>query len=280
MKALLEQRATNPRAAMAVEMFTYQVRKSIGALAAALGGIDTLVFTGGIGEHAAPVRAECCAGLEHLGIRVDSARNAASAERISADESACAVLVVPTDEELMIARHTRRLVFPPEPMNYFLSPGSREGGALCVDGVRGVGAAGELGCCAGLHERAASLLGNFRIQVFLRRLLAGRRGLDGLLAQLFREIIARGARDERFSVLPLTRRRIALTAQRQLVFHTTSRHAPGLRRKFTRAALVRRHFLLLAAGHGLWDCGFLSPLLGTGPTLLGHENLPERSDLS
>ena len=115
MKALLEQRATDPRAAMAVEMFTYQVRKSIGAFAAALGGIDTLVFTGGIGEHAAPVRAECCAALEHLGIQVDSARNAASAERISADEGACAVLVVPTNEELMIARHTRRLVFPPEP---------------------------------------------------------------------------------------------------------------------------------------------------------------------
>jgi len=115
MKALLEQRATDPRAAMAVEMFTYQVRRSIGAFAAALGGIDTLVFTGGIGEHAAPVRAECCAGLEHLGIRVDSARNAASAGRISADEGSCAVLVVPTDEQLMIARHTRRLVFPPEP---------------------------------------------------------------------------------------------------------------------------------------------------------------------
>ena len=115
MKVLLEQRATDSRAAIAVEMFTYQVRKSIGAFVAALGGIDTLVFTGGIGEHAAPVRAECCAGLECLGIRVDPARNAASAGRISPDDGACAVLVVRTDEELMIARHTRRLVFPPEP---------------------------------------------------------------------------------------------------------------------------------------------------------------------
>ena len=114
MKVLLEQRATDARAAMAIEMFTYQVRKSIGAFAAALGGIDTLIFTGGIGEHAAPVRAECCAGLECLGIRLDAARNATSAEMISADDSACAVLVVRTDEELMVARHTRRLVFPPE----------------------------------------------------------------------------------------------------------------------------------------------------------------------
>ena len=115
MQALLEQRATDGRAALAVAMFNYQVRKSIGAFAAALGGIDTLVFTGGIGEHAATVRAECCAGLDCLGIRVDAARNAASAGRISPDDGACAVLVVKTDEELMIARHTRRLAFPLEP---------------------------------------------------------------------------------------------------------------------------------------------------------------------
>lgn len=114
-KALLEKRATDARAALAVEMFTYQLRKCIGAYAAALGGIDTLVFTGGIGQHAAAVRAECCAGLEFLGIRLDPARNAASAEVISADGGACTVRVVPTDEELMIARHTRRLVFPVEP---------------------------------------------------------------------------------------------------------------------------------------------------------------------
>jgi acetate kinase len=114
-KALLELRATDARAAMAIEMFTYQVRKSIGAFAAALGGIDTLVFTGGIGEHAASVRAECCTGLECLGIGVDPARNAVSAEVISADDGACAVRVVRTDEELMIARHVRRLVFPLEP---------------------------------------------------------------------------------------------------------------------------------------------------------------------
>jgi acetate kinase len=114
MRVLLERRPTDACAAMAIEMFTYQVRKCIGAFTAALGGIDTLVFTGGIGEHAAAVRAECCAGLECLGVRVDPARNAASAEMISADDSACVVRVLRADEELMIARHTQRLVFPPE----------------------------------------------------------------------------------------------------------------------------------------------------------------------
>jgi acetate kinase len=89
MKALLEASAHDPRAAAAVEMFCYSARKFIGALAAALGGIDTLVFTGGIGERSAPVRDRICAGLGHLGFRV---------------------LVVPTDEEKMIARHASRLL--------------------------------------------------------------------------------------------------------------------------------------------------------------------------
>jgi acetate kinase len=110
MRALLELRASDARCAIAIDMFTYQIRKSIGAFVAALGGVDMLVFTGGIGEHAAVVRAECCLGLECLGIRVDPARNAASAEVISTDDSACSVRVVPTDEELMIARHTRELI--------------------------------------------------------------------------------------------------------------------------------------------------------------------------
>ncbi len=113
MRQLLEQRAHSPRAALAVAMFVYQVRKSVGALVAALGGIDTLVFTGGIGEHAAPVRAECCAGLAHLGIRIDQARNAAAAPVISTADSQCTVRVVPTDEALMIARYTRQLCFDP-----------------------------------------------------------------------------------------------------------------------------------------------------------------------
>lgn len=112
MRLLLERRASDPRAALAVEMFVYQLRKSVGALVAALGGLDTLVFTGGIGEHAAAVRAQCCAGLDYLGIRIDPALNAAAASIISPPGSACTVRVVPTDEALMIARYTRQLVFP------------------------------------------------------------------------------------------------------------------------------------------------------------------------
>jgi len=110
MKALLETRATEPRAAEAVELFCYVLRKHIGAFAAVLGGIDTLVFTGGIGERAAAVREETCRGLEHLGIQVNRDRNARHDPIISAPGSACAVRVVQTDEDLMIARHTRALV--------------------------------------------------------------------------------------------------------------------------------------------------------------------------
>ena len=112
MRLLLEQRASDQRAALAVEMFVYQLRKSVGALVAALGGLDTLVFTGGIGEHAAAVRAECCAGLDYLGIRIDQALNAAAAPIISPPGSPCTVRVQPTDEALMIARYTRQVVFP------------------------------------------------------------------------------------------------------------------------------------------------------------------------
>ncbi len=107
MQTLLARRADEPGAREAVELFCYSVRKHVGALAAVLGGLDTLVFTGGIGEHAAPVREEICRGLEHLGIRLDARRNAAHAAVVSAAESRCTVRVVPTDEDLMIARHTR-----------------------------------------------------------------------------------------------------------------------------------------------------------------------------
>lgn len=98
-------------AALAVDLFAYQIRKQIGAFAAVLGGLDRLVFTGGIGEHAAPVRAAACAGLGYLGVYLDAARNAEGATRISADGAACEVLVVATDEDRMIARHTREVVF-------------------------------------------------------------------------------------------------------------------------------------------------------------------------
>jgi acetate kinase len=110
MKTLLELRASDPAAAQAVEMFCYQVRKWIGAFAAALGGLDTLVFTGGIGERSADVRAEICDGLGLFGVAVDPAQNARQADVISVAGGACLVRVVQTDEDLMIARHTRNCI--------------------------------------------------------------------------------------------------------------------------------------------------------------------------
>jgi acetate kinase len=110
MKVLMERRAADPAAELALKMFCYQVRKWIGAFAAALGGLDTLVFTGGIGERAAPVRAEVCEGLEHLGIVLEHEANNRNAEIVSAEASRCTVRVVETDEDLMIARHTRHVL--------------------------------------------------------------------------------------------------------------------------------------------------------------------------
>ena len=111
MKMLLERRDTAPDAALAVQMFCYQIRKQIGAFTAALGGLDLLVFTGGIGEKAAAVRWETCNGLEHLGIKLERERNDANADTISTDNTGCIVRVIPTNEDLMIARHTYELVF-------------------------------------------------------------------------------------------------------------------------------------------------------------------------
>ena len=111
MKVLLEHRQTNPASALAVTMFCYQVRKFIGAFAAALNGLDTLVFTGGIGERAAPVREEICSGLEYLGIMFDSSANARNHEVITLPGSSCIVRVVETNEDLMIARHARHISF-------------------------------------------------------------------------------------------------------------------------------------------------------------------------
>ena len=108
-KTLLARRGTDADAALAIDMFCYQARKAVGALAAAMGGIDTLVFTGGIGEHAAEVRAQICAPLAFLGVSIEPGRNAASAAVVSPDGARCTVRVVKTDEERMIARHTVEL---------------------------------------------------------------------------------------------------------------------------------------------------------------------------
>lgn len=110
MRDLLAAQATDVRAAEAVALFCYQARKGVGAFAAVLGGLDTLVFSGGIGEHAAEVRARICAGLDFLGIELDAARNAAHAGVISRASSRVTVRVIPTDEERMIARTVGRLV--------------------------------------------------------------------------------------------------------------------------------------------------------------------------
>jgi len=101
---LLARRETDPRAAEAVSLFCYQAKKWIGAFAAALGGLDTVVFSAGIGENAPAIRGEICSGLEFLGIIVDPARNAANAPIISAEGSRVVVRVIRTDEEVMIAR--------------------------------------------------------------------------------------------------------------------------------------------------------------------------------
>jgi acetate kinase len=110
MRDLLGRQATDPRAAEAVALFCYQAKKWVGALAAALGGLDTLVFAGGIGEHSPEVRARICDGLDFLGIRLDPGRNAAGAAVISADGGPCTVRVIRTDEESMIAREVCRVL--------------------------------------------------------------------------------------------------------------------------------------------------------------------------
>ncbi len=110
MRDLLAREASDPRAADAVNLFCYQAKKWIGAYAAALGGLDTLVFSGGIGEHAMAVRERISAGLEFLGIRLDATRNAAGAAVISANGSRVVVRVIPTDEEAMLARETQRVL--------------------------------------------------------------------------------------------------------------------------------------------------------------------------
>jgi acetate kinase len=110
MRDLLAHRATNPRAALALDVFCYQARKWIGALAAALGGLDTLVFSGGIGENSPDVRSEICRELGHLGVTIDDAQNKAAASVISSSDSRVTARVIPTDEELMIANIVERLV--------------------------------------------------------------------------------------------------------------------------------------------------------------------------
>jgi len=110
MRDLLDREGADPRAREAIDLFCYQAKKFLGALAAVLGGLDTLIFTGGIGERADPVRARICAGLGFLGIDVDPERNCAHSPIISRDGGAAVVRVIATDEDSMIARHTAKLL--------------------------------------------------------------------------------------------------------------------------------------------------------------------------
>jgi acetate kinase len=112
MRDLLEHEKQDVRAAEAVALFCYQAKKWIGAYVAALGGLDTLVFAGGIGENAPTVRTRICEGLGILGIELDETRNAATEAVISADAGRVTVRVIPTDEELMIARSVCRILKP------------------------------------------------------------------------------------------------------------------------------------------------------------------------
>ena len=104
MRDLLDREALDVRAAEAVAMFCYEIKKRIGSFAAALGGLDTLIFAGGIGENAPPVRARICDGLGFLGIELNQSSNGETAGVISTDASGVTVRVIRTDEELMIAR--------------------------------------------------------------------------------------------------------------------------------------------------------------------------------
>ncbi len=113
MRELLE--SEKPEAKEAVDLFCYRIMRELGSLAASLGGLDSLVFTGGIGTHAAAVRAQVGAYAQWLGVALDAAANSADATCISAAASGVKVLVLPTNEEWMIARHTARLLPCPIP---------------------------------------------------------------------------------------------------------------------------------------------------------------------
>jgi acetate kinase len=103
--------SSEPRARLAIDLYCYRIRREIGSLAAALGGLDAIVFTGGIGENAAVIRERVCRDAAWLGIELDPAANAAGGPRISTPGARTSAWSIPTNEELMIARHTRRLLY-------------------------------------------------------------------------------------------------------------------------------------------------------------------------
>jgi len=104
------QSSSDPHAAEAIELFVYRIGRELGSLAAAIGGLDALVFTAGIGEHSAAVREQVCKRASWLGVELDPSANAAGGPRITTTKSRVSAWVIPTDEDLMIARHTVRLL--------------------------------------------------------------------------------------------------------------------------------------------------------------------------
>jgi acetate kinase len=116
MRELLAHEGEDASSRLAVAIFCYQVKKWIGAFAAALGGLDTLVFTGGIGEHAPIVRARVCEGLAFLGVHLDATANQSGAPVISSGDSLVTVRVIPTDEEIMMARETSAILRDAQPV--------------------------------------------------------------------------------------------------------------------------------------------------------------------
>jgi acetate kinase len=102
--------STEPAASQAIALFVYRIVRELGSLVAALGGLDALVFSGGIGEHDAATRAEVVDGSRWIGAILDPERNSRGALQINMDDSRVSVWVIPTDEEQLIARHTRALL--------------------------------------------------------------------------------------------------------------------------------------------------------------------------
>ena len=102
--------SSDPRARLAIDLYCYRIRRELGSLAGALGGLDAIVFTGGIGEHSAAIRERVCRDATWLGVELDAAANAAGGPRISTPAARSSAWTIPTNEELMIARHTYRHV--------------------------------------------------------------------------------------------------------------------------------------------------------------------------
>ena len=109
MRRLHDVSISNAEARLAIQMFCYSIRKQVAAMTAALDGLDLWVFTGGIGEHDAEVRAAICGGLSWLGVSLDAARNRSLEDHISNSTSRCSVRVLPSEEDAQIASHAWKL---------------------------------------------------------------------------------------------------------------------------------------------------------------------------